>query len=57
MDANRITQDLKEKFAAPLRDFYKRRIVFWHDEDREFETMLDELDIPGITIIKLTGTN
>ena len=57
MDANRITQDLKEKFAAPLRDFYKRRIVFWHDEDREFETMLDELDIPGVTIIKLTGTN
>ena len=57
MDANRITQDLKERFAAPLRDFYKRRIIFWHDEDREFETMLDELAIPGVTIIKLTGTN
>ncbi len=57
MDANRITQDLQERFAAPLRDFYKRRIIFWHDEDREFEPMLDELDIPGVTIIRLTGTN
>ena len=57
MEANKITQDLKELFAAPLRDFYRRRIVFWHDEDQEFETMLDELAIPGVTIIKLTGTN
>lgn len=57
MDANRIEQDLKERFAAPLRDFYQRRIIFWHDEDREFETMLDELSIPGVEIVKLTGTN
>ncbi len=57
MDVNRITEDLKERFSAPLRDFYKRRIIFWHDEDREFETMLDELDIPDVTLIRLTGTN
>lgn len=57
MDANRIAQDLKEKFAAPLRDFYQRRIIFWHDEDREFEAMLDEMVIPDVTIIKLTGVN
>ncbi len=57
MDINRITQDLKERFSAPLRDFYQRRIIFWHDEDREFESILDELTIPGVTIIKLTGTN
>ena len=44
-------------FTAPLQDFYQRRIIFWHDEDREFEDMLDELEIPGITIVRLTGTN
>ncbi len=57
MDADRITQDLKEMFTAPLWDFYQRRIIFWHDEDREFEDMLDELEIPGVTIVRLTGTN
>lgn len=57
MDANRITQDLIDRFAAPLPDFYQRRIIFWHDEDREFEAMVDELVIPDVTVIKLTGTN
>jgi len=48
---------LSERFAAPLPEFYRRRIVFWHDEDREFETMLDDLALPGVKIVKLTGTN
>lgn len=57
MDSSKITQELKERFAAPLPDFYQRRIIFWHDEDREFEPMLDEMDLPGVKIIKLTGSN
>ena len=57
MDANRIMQDLKDRFAAPLPDFYQRRIIFWHDEDREFEAMLEEVSIPNVTVIKLTGSN
>lgn len=57
MDSYKVVQNLNEMFAAPLRDFYQRRIIFWHDEDREFEDMLDELVIPDVTIIKLTGTN
>lgn len=48
---------LRERFAAPLPAFYQRRIIFWQDEDREFEGTLEELDIPGVKIIKLTGTN
>ena len=27
---------LTERFDAPLHEFHKRRIVFWHDEDGEF---------------------
>ena len=52
-----IQFNLKERFAAPLPEFYKRRIIFWQDEDREFESTLDELDLPGVNIVKLTGTN
>ena len=52
-----IQFNLKEHFTAPLPEFYQRRIIFWQDEDREFESTLDELDLPGVNIVKLTGTN
>lgn len=48
---------LAERFTAPLSEFHKRRIVFWHDEDGEFADAIDELNLPGVNIIKLTGTN
>ena len=48
---------LKERFDAPLPEFYKRRIVFWHDEDGEFADAIDELDLSGVSVVKLTGTN
>ena len=57
MSTESIQFNLRERFAAPLPEFYQRRIIFWQDEDREFETMLDELDLPGVNIVKLTGTN
>ena len=37
MDLETIIRDLNKRFAAPLPEFYKRRIIFWYDEDREFE--------------------
>ena len=52
-----IKQRLADRFAAPLPEFHKRRIVFWHDEDVEFADAIDELELPGVNIIKLTGTN
>jgi len=48
---------LVERFAAPLPEFNKRRIIFWHDEDGEFADGVDELDLPGVSIVKLTGSN
>ena len=48
---------LAERFAAPLSEFHKRRIVFWHDEDGEFADGVDELDLPGVSVVKLTGSN
>ena len=37
MDTDKIIQDLNRRFAAPLPEFYQRRIIFWYDEDKEFE--------------------
>jgi orotidine-5'-phosphate decarboxylase len=40
MDSDKIIQELNQRFAAPLPEFYKRRIVFWYDEDGEFQDRL-----------------
>lgn len=52
-----INQSLRERFAQPLPDCYERRIIFWFDSEREFESMLDELDIPDVKLLRLTGDN
>ena len=57
MSTESIQITLRERFPAPLQEFYQRRIIFWQDEDREFESTVDKLDIPGVNIVKLTGTN
>ena len=57
MSIESVQYALKERFAAPLPEFYQRRIIFWQDEEREFEGMVDELDLPGVEVIKLTGSN
>ena len=57
MDADKIIQDLNRKFAAPLPEFYRRRIVIWYDEDREFEDQIDGLTLCNAKVLKLTGSN
>ena len=37
MDTDKIIQDLNRRFAVFLPEFYQRRIIFWYDEDKEFE--------------------
>lgn len=57
MDSEKIVQELNQRFAAPLPEFYKRRIVFWYDEDKEFEDKLDEILLTNAKLVALTGTN
>ena len=52
-----IEKTLQERFAAPLQENYKRRIVFWQDPEGEFSSMVNELCPDGVKILKLTGTN
>ena len=57
MDLETIIRDLNKRFAVPLPEFYKRRIIFWYDEDREFEDKLEDIEIANAKLLVLTGTN
>lgn len=57
MDTEKIVADLNRRFAAPLPEFYKRRIIFWKDEEREFEDKLGEITLINAKLIVLTGNN
>ena len=57
LDSEAIVQQLNQKFAAPLPEFYKRRIVFWYDEDKEFEEQIEEVSLTNAKVIVLTGSN
>lgn len=57
MDTDKIMQDLNRRFAVPLPEFYKRRIIFWYDEDCEFEDKLDEVVLDNAKMVVLTGSN
>ena len=57
MDSEKIIQELNQRFTAPLPEFYKRRIIFWYDEDREFQDRIDEVTLNNVKILILTGTN
>lgn len=57
MDDDKVIQDLNRRFAAPLPEFYKRRIIVWHDEDREFADRISAITLMDAKIVALTGTN
>lgn len=57
MDSDKIVQELNQRFAAPVPEFYKRHIIFWHDEDGEFQDRLDEVTLDNAKLVALTGTN
>ncbi len=52
-----ITETIQKRFTAELPENYSRRIIFWKDPEREFESQIDEMSLDGVKIIKLTGTN
>ena len=57
MDTDKVIQDLNRRFAVPLPEFYQRRIIFWYDEDKEFEDKLDEVVLENAKVVALTGNN
>ncbi len=57
MDLSAVLKDLDRRFAEPLPEFYNRRIIFWYDEEREFEDRIKELQLDNVKIVVLTGSN
>lgn len=57
MDIDNISRELSHRFAEALPEFHKRRIIFWYDEDREFEDKLDGLQLDNVKVVRLTGKN
>lgn len=57
MDLEKVISDLNRRFSQDLPEFYNRRIIFWYDEDREFEDKIEEIELDSAKIVALTGTN
>lgn len=57
MDTDKIIQDLNCRFAAPLSEFYQRRIIFWYDEDKEFEDKMDEVVLENAKVYQIMNIN
>ena len=57
MDTITIIQDLNRRFAQPLPEFYARRVIFWYDEDKEFEDSIGELQLEKAKVLVLNGHN
>ena len=57
MDTVMIVQDLNRRFTQPLPEFYARRIIFWYDEDREFEDDIGSLELENAGVLILNGRN
>lgn len=52
-----IKKELEERFAEPLDEFYKRRIIFWNDEDRDFEEEVTHLTLSNAKVIMFYVNN
>ena len=57
MDLATISQELNKRFLAPLPEFYKRRIIVWYDEEKEFEDQISELELQNAKVLCVTGNN
>lgn len=57
MDTDKIIQDLNRRLAAPLSEFYQRRIIFWYDEDKEFEDKMDEVVLENAKVYQIMNIN
>ena len=55
METDKIVLDLNRRFAAPLPEFYERRIIFWHDEEKEYADKLDEIRLENAKLVALTA--
>jgi hypothetical protein len=58
-DSEKTIQELNRRFATPLPEFYGRRIIFWYDEDGDFEEKIQsgEIELSDAKLVTLGETN
>ncbi|MDE8220864.1 BREX-1 system phosphatase PglZ type A [Erysipelothrix rhusiopathiae] len=57
MDLDDILKDLEKRFKEPYPEFYNRRIIFWLDQEKEFEDKIDGLELSPVKIVKMAENN
>ncbi|MFI3327377.1 MAG: BREX-1 system phosphatase PglZ type A, partial [Clostridia bacterium] len=57
MELDKIIEDLNRRFAEPVKEFYNRRIIFWFDDDGEFEDKIGDMELANAKAVCLTGSN
>lgn len=57
MNYEKITQELNNRFAQPLPEFYKRRVIFWYDEDGEHLENVKDIELDNATVVVLSNDN
>lgn len=57
MNLKEVHRVLRETFQKPLKDGRKRHLVFWYDEAGEFAEDIDDVQLDGVRVWKLTANN
>lgn len=52
-----IKKELEQRFSEPLDEFYKRRIIFWNDEDGDFKDEVIDLELSNAKVLMLDAEN
>ena len=57
MDLNQIESTLQKMLDKPLENYEKRRIIFWEDQQEEFNDDWDSVELKDIKFLELTNDN
>ena len=57
MELDSIVKQLNKKFSEPLPEFFKRRVIFWNDEDGDFKEEIDGLKLDNAKVVVLKENN
>ena len=57
MELDSIVKQLNKKFSEPLPEFFKRRVIFWNDEDGDFKEEVEGLKLDNAKIVVLKENN
>ena len=52
-----IKKELEKRFSEPVEEDYKRRIIFWNDEDHDFLEDINSLELSNAKVLVLNETN